>query len=96
MFRSCDHLQVEVSVVFRILVNFVDNGDRFLVMVNVVAVGILTIACCCHSWCGLFWCYRCFWFEAYREFRWLKVSVACCVAKCDSSWCIIPHVFLLV
>jgi hypothetical protein len=32
------------SVVF-ILVNFVGNGDRFLVTVNVVAVGELTIAC---------------------------------------------------
>jgi hypothetical protein len=42
MFRSYDHLQVEIctseinntdkgSVVFRILLNLVDNGDMFLV-----------------------------------------------------------------
>jgi hypothetical protein len=30
------------SVVFRILVNLVDNDDRFIVTVNVVAVGELT------------------------------------------------------
>jgi hypothetical protein len=49
MFWSYDHLQVEIytseintthngSVVLRILVNLVDNCDRFLVTVDVIAV----------------------------------------------------------
>jgi hypothetical protein len=37
------------SVVFRILDNLVDNGDRFLVTVDVAAVGELTTACCCRT-----------------------------------------------
>jgi hypothetical protein len=58
MFRSYDHLQAEMytseinitdngSVVFRILVNLVDNGDGFLATVDVVAVAELIIANCC-------------------------------------------------
>jgi hypothetical protein len=58
MFWSYDHLQGEIytseintadngSVGFRILVNLLDNSDRFLVSVNVVALGELTIVCCC-------------------------------------------------
>jgi hypothetical protein len=50
MCRSYDHLHAEIytskintidngSVVSRIIVKLVDNGDRFLLMVNVVAVG---------------------------------------------------------
>jgi hypothetical protein len=65
IFRSYNHLQAEIytleinstdngSVVFRILVNLVDNGDRFLVTVDVVAVAELTILCCVCSWSGLF------------------------------------------
>jgi hypothetical protein len=58
MFRSYDHLQVDKytrtldinttdngSVVVRMLVNLVDNGDRFLVTVDTVAVVELIIAC---------------------------------------------------
>jgi hypothetical protein len=61
MFRSYDHLQADIyiyiymskinttdngSVVFKILVNLVDNCDRFLVTVDVVAVAESTIVCC--------------------------------------------------
>jgi hypothetical protein len=56
MFQSYDLLQVKIytseinpsdngSVVFMIVVNMVDNGDRFLVMVYVVVVADLIIAC---------------------------------------------------
>jgi hypothetical protein len=45
-------------VVFRILVNLVDYGDRLLVTVDVVAVVRLSIACCCRTLCGLFWCFK--------------------------------------
>jgi hypothetical protein len=66
MFRSYDHLLVEIctseinaadngSVVFRILVNLVDNGDRCLVTVAAVAVVEVSIACS-SPWRGLFWC----------------------------------------
>jgi hypothetical protein len=55
MFRSYDHLQVELyileinsadngSVVFRILANLVNNGDMPLVTVDVVAVPELKTA----------------------------------------------------
>jgi hypothetical protein len=48
MFRSYDHLQAEInngSVVYGILVNMLDNNsDRFLVIVDVVAVAALIIA----------------------------------------------------
>jgi hypothetical protein len=40
-------------VVFRILVNLVDNGDKFLVTVHVIAVLELIIACSDCSWRGL-------------------------------------------
>jgi hypothetical protein len=57
MFRSYDHLQVDIytlqinstdngSVVFRILANLVNNGDRSLVTVDVVAFAELTIGRC--------------------------------------------------
>jgi hypothetical protein len=60
MFLSYDHLQAGIytpeinsidngSFVFRILVNLVDNGNRFLVTVYVVAVGKVTIAYCCRE-----------------------------------------------
>jgi hypothetical protein len=64
MFRSYDHLQVDIytleinttdngSVVFRMLVNFVDNGDGFLVTVDAVGVVELTIVCSGCTWRGL-------------------------------------------
>jgi hypothetical protein len=54
MFRSYDHLQEKIytleinstengSVVLRILANLVNNGDRSLVSVEVVAVAELTV-----------------------------------------------------
>jgi hypothetical protein len=53
MFRSYDHLHVEIFTLeignFRILANFVNNGDRSLVTVDVIAVAELTIA---YFWCG--------------------------------------------
>jgi hypothetical protein len=59
MFQSYDHLQTEIytleinstnrSDAFRILVNLVDNGDRFLVTVDAAAVAIV---CCLCTWCG--------------------------------------------
>jgi hypothetical protein len=56
MYRSYDHLQADIytleinttdngSVVFRMLVYLVDNGDGFLVTVDAVAVVELTTAC---------------------------------------------------
>jgi hypothetical protein len=64
MFRSYDHLQGDVyrleinttnngSVVFRMLVNLVDNSDRCLVTVDAVAVVELTITYSGSSWRGL-------------------------------------------
>jgi hypothetical protein len=58
MFGSCGHLQAEIytseinatdngSGLLRILVNFIDNNDRFLVMVDVVVVAELTNVNCC-------------------------------------------------
>jgi hypothetical protein len=55
-----------------ILLNLIDDSDRFLVMVDVVAVAELTVANCCAYWCG-----QCFCFELYRGFRLFKAIDAC-------------------
>jgi hypothetical protein len=79
------------------LINLVDNGYRFLVTVDAVAVVELTTACSGCTWCRLILELSMFlvWVVSWIPLA-SRIAYSCCVAKCVSPLYVIFHAFFLV
>jgi hypothetical protein len=93
MFRSYDHLQVDIHtleinttgngfVTFRMLVNLVNNDDRFLVSVEATAAVELTVAYSGSTWLSLLLALSMF---LVLVVSWIplasRLAFSCCVAN---------------
>jgi hypothetical protein len=89
MFRSYDHLQVDMFFL-GCLVNLVDTGDRFLVTVDAGAVVELTVACSGCTWRSsilalpMLLAFVVLWIPLVS-----RLAFSCRIAKCATPWYVI-------